>query len=69
MQPVNLPDPGSWKTVIVLRLASIFYASLTILFCYLLAKEIIKSRWRGPSRCVFTNKHFDVRFPRGRGKL
>lgn len=40
-----IPEPGNWKVLVTLRLTSVLYSTLAVFFCYLLAKEIIKSRW------------------------
>ncbi len=40
-----LPDMGSWKTLVTLRLTNVLYAALSVLFCYLLAKELGLSVW------------------------
>lgn len=39
------PDPGEWKILVLLRLTNVLYATLAVIFCYLLAREIIRSRW------------------------
>jgi hypothetical protein len=39
------PAVNDWQKLVSLRLFDIFYSLLAILFCYLLAKEIIKNRW------------------------
>lgn len=40
-----IPEPGSWKILVILRLVSVFYSTLAVIFCYLLAREVIKSPW------------------------
>lgn len=40
-----IPEPGSWKILVLLRLVSVLYSTLAVVFCYLLAKEVIKSPW------------------------
>ncbi len=40
-----IPSISSWKQLVVLRLISVVYSVLTLIFCYLLAKEIIKNSW------------------------
>jgi len=39
------PAVSDRQQLIFLRLTSVFYSILSIIFCYLLAKEVIKSRW------------------------
>jgi hypothetical protein len=39
------PAINDWQQLVFLRLTSIFYSTLSVVFCYQLAKEIIKSRW------------------------
>lgn len=42
---VVFSNPGDWKILALLRLTSVLYASLTVIFCFLLAREVITSRW------------------------
>jgi len=39
------PDPGEWKILVLWRLANVLYATLAVIYCYLLAKKIIRGRW------------------------
>lgn len=39
------PAISGWQQLVFLRLTSIFYSTLSVVFCYQLAKGIIKSRW------------------------
>ena len=39
------PAISDWQQLVFLRLTSIFYSVLSIIFCYKLAKEVIKSHW------------------------
>lgn len=38
-------EPGSWKTLAILRMMSVFYSTLAVIFCYLLAKEVVENSW------------------------
>ncbi len=40
-----LPFAGEWKMLVILRLVNVVYAILSLIFCYLLGKEIIANRW------------------------
>lgn len=39
------PSPSEREMLVTLRLLSVFYSALAILYCYLLAGEILKSKW------------------------
>lgn len=40
-----LPSAGDWKMMVILRLVNVVYAILSVVFCYLLGREIIPNRW------------------------
>ena len=40
-----LDSPSTYKIWVVLRLVNVFYAGLTVIFGYLLAREIIQNKW------------------------
>lgn len=42
---IIIPSPSTWKQIVVLRLLSVAYSIGTLIFCYLLSKEIVKNRW------------------------
>lgn len=37
--------PGDWGMLVALRFLNLFYSTLTVVFCYLLAKELIEGLW------------------------
>ena len=39
------PGISDWQKLVSLRLISVIYSLISIVYCYLLAKEIIKNRW------------------------
>jgi hypothetical protein len=44
---IDLINPGAtdWQTLVILRLINVIFAAGTVLFCFLLSKEIIKNSW------------------------
>lgn len=40
-----MPSVSSWQMLVFLRLLSAVYALGTVIFCYLLSKEVIKNKW------------------------
>lgn len=44
---IGLINPGAtdWQTLVILRLINVIFAAGTVLFCFLLSKEIIKNSW------------------------
>jgi hypothetical protein len=40
-----IPGVSNWRKLVALRLLSTIYSAITVVFCYLLSKEIFENRW------------------------